>query len=672
MKKKIIFIILLSVSYFFKLMAQTNEIDSLKNLINKHQSKDTVKANLLNEIAYKFQKSDLQQTLKYAESAKKISGKLNYKKGEAESLRIIGLYYYSKSEYQKSLEYYNKSIKISKNINYKKGLAKCFNDIGNVKRKQGSYPQAIDFFQKALKIAEKINDKFIISKSLGNIGLIYWRREDYKQAQFYYQKSLKIAKEIGYKKGISNALNNIGILYYFLDNTEKAVEYLLKSLKIDEELGDISGVSYSYHNIGEIYKLEGDNEKALEYYEIALKIRKEQGDKFGICSSYMGIGTVYLKKKNYKKSLSFLDNGLKLAEELELIERQRDLHELLSSLYNETNNYKKAYNNYVQFKTLNDSIYNEENIKKITGLEYKYKFEKEKQAIELEQQKKDLIIKEESKRQKIVRNAFIIGFIFAVLLVVVVFRNFLLKRRANILLEQQKNEIKERNAQLRQLNFTQNRLMSIISHDFKAPLSAFYSITNSLKTKFDKIERKEIDRLLVRMLNSSVALKMQLENMLNWAITQQREISVSKSMYNLSVLVYKVVIILQEFANEKSITIENNIKEECEITTDGRLLSIVLTNLITNSVKFSKFNSKVYINAYKQNDKIIISVKDKGIGISEKDTQNLFAGNENSKSNQNTGTRLGLIVSKDIITKLGGKIWVKSKLEQGTEFYIEL
>jgi signal transduction histidine kinase len=214
--------------------------------------------------------------------------------------------------------------------------------------------------------------------------------------------------------------------------------------------------------------------------------------------------------------------------------------------------------------------------------------------------------------------------------------------------------------------------MSIISHDFKAPLSAFYSITYSLKSKFDKIDRKEIDNFLNRMLNSSIALKLQLENMLNWAINQQQEIRVSKSSYNLSVLCYKVVMILQEFANEKLIKIENEIDEAIEIETDGRLLSIVLNNLIANAVKFSPNNSVINLSAKKNKKRIVISVKDSGIGMSKNIAENLFLGNNNTANNENNGTGLGLIVSKDIIEKLGGKIWAESEQDKGTTVFIEL
>ncbi len=210
------------------------------------------------------------------------------------------------------------------------------------------------------------------------------------------------------------------------------------------------------------------------------------------------------------------------------------------------------------------------------------------------------------------------------------------------------------------MNDTQNRLMSIISHDLKAPLSAFYSITTSLRNKFDKLSVSELKSYFDRMLNSAIAIKLQLENLLNWSITQQREISVIKNKFNLPVLITKVALILQEFANEKQTSIENKITDDIEIETDGRLLNIVLNNVISNAIKYSYQNSKIEIFHKKSDDKIQIIIKDYGVGMSHKEVENLFT-KHSVAQHTNSGTGLGLLVSRNIIKKLGGKILPKVK-----------
>lgn len=213
--------------------------------------------------------------------------------------------------------------------------------------------------------------------------------------------------------------------------------------------------------------------------------------------------------------------------------------------------------------------------------------------------------------------------------------------------------------------------MGIISHDLKAPLSAFYSITNSLKNKFDKIDRQEINAYFGRMLSSSVALKLQLENMLNWSVGQTRNISVKIKEINIQILVTRVIIILQEFANEKNVEIENRINEDLVLQTDEKLLGIVLNNLISNAVKFSLKNGQIIIDGKENNGKTVISVKDFGIGMSDQDARNLFVNTGAVTKNDNSDTGLGLIVSRELVEKINGKIWVESELNKGTEIFIE-
>ena len=95
--------------------------------------------------------------------------------------------------------------------------------------------------------------------------------------------------------------------------------------------------------------------------------------------------------------------------------------------------------------------------------------------------------------------------------------------------------------------------MSIISHDFKAPMSAFFSITSTLLAKLNELKNDDVAKHLKRMQNSSLGLKIQLENMLNWSISQSSEIRVNKATFNLSNTINRLIIVLDEFANEKNI-----------------------------------------------------------------------------------------------------------------------
>jgi tetratricopeptide (TPR) repeat protein len=480
-----LFLILVISFNLIKLNAQTSKIDSLENLLSSHTTEDTVRVNLLTVTANKLFSINTDKCLLYAKEAGEIANKLNFKKGKAESLRLIGICYHYKSDLEKALEHYQKSLKINEEIGNKRGISSCLNNIGSFHRYKGNFPEAVEYYQRALKIDEELEDQATISKSLNNIGIVYWKQGNYLKALEYYHKSLKINESVGDKFGTSMCLNNIGLVHRRQANYQKALEYYKKSLIIKEEIGDKEGISMCLNNIGRINFFQGNYTDALEYYKKSLKIKEEIGSKKGIanclnniglvhfeqgnyskalgyyqesvkfnkeigyksniCISYVCIGAVYLNLSNYNEALNYTIKGLEIANELELLDEQKKIYKQLAEIYAATKKYEKAYENHVLYKELNDSIFNEENIKKITGLEFRYEFEKEKQAMELEQQKKDAIVAEKAKRQKIVSISFIGGFILMFILALVVLRSFLQKRKANRILATQKNEIENQN-----------------------------------------------------------------------------------------------------------------------------------------------------------------------------------------------------------------------------------
>jgi signal transduction histidine kinase len=110
-----------------------------------------------------------------------------------------------------------------------------------------------------------------------------------------------------------------------------------------------------------------------------------------------------------------------------------------------------------------------------------------------------------------------------------------------------------------------------------------------------------------------------------------------------------------------------------EVTTDKRLLKNILFNLISNAIKFSTDNGVIEIACSIQNDKIILSVKDSGIGISEEDQQHLFERFFRARNASNIqGTGLGLHIVSKYVELLSGKIELHSKENQGTTFTITI
>jgi len=524
-------LVILSLFLFDKINAQNTKVDSLENVLKINKTDDTIKVNLLNQIAYLIYQNDSGKALNYATQAGELSDKLFFLKGKAESLWVIGtsLSFYKSDKL--ALEYFLKALKIAKEINFKLGIVKYLISSGINYATTGNISAAMECYEKAMKISEELKNKPSIARCLGNMCIIYTGQGNYKKAIEGYQRLLIICEEIGDKKIESMTLNNMGNIYQYQGNNPKALEYFLKSLKIKEETNDKQGIIYSYVNIGSVIALQSNYPKALEYFDKALKIAVELNEKrlisqcfenigdvylqsnnlqaldylqkalviaeelsyttpmitistkigdfyraqsnYGkaleyykkalslseemkrkrtICEIWSKMGAVYLAQKEYSMALSYTLKSLDIANEMKLLTLQRDIHNQLSEIYAATNDYRNAYTNHKLYKELNDSIYKKENVKKIIELEYTYKFEKEKQAIELEQQKKDAIQAAEKRHQRVFIFSLIAGFILLSVFTVYVYRSYQAKHKTNIILTKQKLEIEDLNEEYQALN----------------------------------------------------------------------------------------------------------------------------------------------------------------------------------------------------------------------------
>ncbi len=597
-----------------------------------------------------------------------------------------------------------KAYKLAVNKSDDKNIAYSLYYLGGIFDIQGLYEEAYSYYFDALKIFEKINDKKGIGGCLNCIGIVLWEQSELSSDKVkkqkllksleYINKALEYYTEIGYIKGRAVCYMNRGIVlddyYQLLDNLTEQNNYILMSMDSYSEaiksfdlINDIRSKADCYLNLASLYYdyfvndfdsvfTETEFVNVEKYYTDALSLYEQSNDLYGIAMTLENLAAIKLEHaESEHMKTQYIDLAIKdalkavsYADSVNSLFIKYDAYLVLYKAYKNKNQLDKALLYHELYIETKDIVHQTEQLDAIEEMETRYNVEKKEQQIKLQ----DIEIQQTRYKNTVQKYVIIatIGFILIIFVfLVVLYRLSHQRRKINKILT-------EKNDELSNLNATQNRLMSIISHDLKSPLSAFYSITSSLKTKFDKLERQEIDNYFDRMLNSSVALKLQLENMLNWSINQTKKISVHKSIYKLNIVVYKVVMILQEFANEKSIIIENNVTEDIELETDSRLLSIVLNNLISNAVKFSPDNGKVVVCAEKNTNKTRIFITDFGIGMTREETVNLFNKNLNVAKNENTGTGLGLIVSKDLVEKLGGKISVSSEPGKGTEFKIEL
>lgn len=354
---------------------------------------------------------------------------------------------------------YSQAINVFESINDKSSAAMCYNSLGNLYTSQSNFLLALECYHKGLTIREETRDTNAIAKSLISIGGIYLTQKNYTKALEYNHKAVEIAKKSNDKHTIAGGLLNIGSIY-LETNDRRSIDFFDKALEISKELKIISLQIAIYLNYGELYYNLSELDKSFKSFENALELSDIVKQKSTTSFAKLQIAKIYFAKNDLSNALKYAQSSLEIAENLKLIKTEKDLHELLSNIYAKNNNYKNAYIHSQLFKQLSDSIFNESNIRQLTELEFTYKFEKEKQAIALEQQKEFAVMVAKKKQQLIIIIVLAISVILVSLLALYINRLYRFKNSANIAinkLEQEKKNLLEKEIERINLELEQHQ-----------------------------------------------------------------------------------------------------------------------------------------------------------------------------------------------------------------------
>jgi tetratricopeptide (TPR) repeat protein len=423
--------------------------DTVKILLGKLPSakEDTNKVNILNTLSEKLGEiSKDDSSLMFALKAEDLAKNLGYKKGIAHSYRNEGSIYEDRGDYPKALELYLTALGLDQEAEYKSGISSDLGYTGNIYYEQGNYPKALEYYLKALKIDQELGDKEGIAIDMGNIGAIYRTQGNYLEALDYDIKALSIMQKLKDKEGMARILGNIGNIYTEEGNYNKALEYDSRAMTIYQETGNKSGIAINLGNLGNIYFGLHDYPKALEYNLKALELDRALGNKHGIASNLCNIGDNYIKQTNYKQAKNYLDSALSLAKTLGDNEVMRTVYGSRTGLDSVLRDYKTGWEDYGHYIAYRDSLINEAKTKKFVQATMNSEFEKKQAGLKAEQDKKDALAEQERKKQILIRDTFMAGFVLMLALAFFIFRGYRQKQKANEIISRQKEEVENQKA----------------------------------------------------------------------------------------------------------------------------------------------------------------------------------------------------------------------------------
>jgi PAS domain S-box-containing protein len=235
--------------------------------------------------------------------------------------------------------------------------------------------------------------------------------------------------------------------------------------------------------------------------------------------------------------------------------------------------------------------------------------------------------------------------------------------------------LRENEARLEELNATKDKLFSVIGHDLQGPLSNIIGFSELIEKGYDIYSDEEIRKYNKIIYDMSQSVSGLLENLLTWARTQRNQIKVIPQVLSVHFIIEKCVSLLTHSLLHKQIQFANSVPPQTAIEADEEMITIVIRNLISNAIKFTKKGGTIAVFSKSENGSVVIGIKDSGIGIPEEKVKHLFQASNNQPNTGTegeTGTGLGLIICKDFIAKNGGEIWVVSEPGKGSVFYFSL
>lgn len=569
---------------------------------------------------------------------------LHYRYVQAFNMKGDALF--AKGLYNEAYENYYTAKKLAKDDSDYCSLSAFSYSLGMVLYKQQKFDDAVNHFMQSYEESFACKDDFIYfyrrQELLDNIGLCYNRQQKYDSAMYYYKK----------------AVAYIDSNYMRFDKNEKVY---------------ISAKAVVYGNIADIYIAlkQYDTAKQLLTKSIGINIQKGYTNEDALVDQ-IKLANLYLGSGNINEMKTVLEN---IKAELDTIpDRQVSLswNKLMWQYHNHEHDSVSAYRYLLAYMAMNDSFIATNKSLMAVDVDGRIK--------SLERQYQITLLNKNSEQSQIYMVIAIIIAAMAVIIVLLVLRNASRSKKNIAALTALNNRVNEQKEQLEYAltelelkDKDKSRILRSVAHDVMNPIAAIMSLTDILASEGDDFtpEHKEILSLIKEACTNSLTLSRDILE----AAAKLDHASLMKEWVNINKLVANSVELQSIKANaKKQQLIFSADREEIMAYVNKEKIWRIINNLIANAIKFSYENSAIQIILKETDGKVDIAVKDKGIGIPEKNKPYIF---DTFTEAKNTGTSgevphgLGLSISLQIAKAHKGNIWFESQEGKGTTFHLE-
>lgn len=567
---------------------------------------------------------------------------------------------------------------------------------GKKERDASRYDEALRLHIRGLDMARAVGDSSEWIQALNNIATDYRRMGMLDVAQSYHYQALSLCDESAdttyqMRKNRVKALNGLGNIYLSIYSYDDADSVFRQALEGEHQLGSATGQAINYANLGSIYSARGDDEKALDYYRQSMFYNKQDSNLLGMALCHLYFGNIYEKRQQYDlalreyeqsdrmmtdlkdlwhaleprlalasvyyhthedaKAQALLDRADATARQINSWEHIVEVHRLYFQLMQRQGRYREALDHHLVATAYQDSILDNEKLDRIHNIGINIERTRQQEMVDMAQN--------ELQTEKRIRQQSAWLFGLTVILLLAVISALLYGQR----MRHRSMEMMREASRLREDFFTN------ITHEFRTPLTVILGLSRKIR------ENTEVPQSV-----SDKASTIERQgNRLLTLVTQLLDISKVKSVIgepnwqhgNICAQVAMLLETYIDYAANRGVTLKYHYDQAIEMDFVPDYVNKVMSNLVSNALKFTPNGGTISVNLYQRGDRLHIDVSDTGHGISSDKLAHIFEPfYTTGDTGEAKGTGIGLALTQEIISHLDGTITAESQVGKGTTFHI--
>ena len=570
---------------------------------------------------------------------------------------------------REALDHFNKGIPIADSLGRKDLKWKLLYGKMEGFAHLGMYSAGYESGLSSLELAEELKDTMLIAKSNLGIAIILNSSKQHERSLLFYKAAYDAFYERGDDYWCGVVSINLCNTYTDVNKLELALEAGKRAERIFDTISLLPQVITANSNLGYVYSRMAKYDSALYYYS---KNDELAGDRniSSMLVSYLGTSECYNKINRYEKSVFYAEKGLKMFNDKEEESIKLGYYAVLADSYEKLGNLSKAYEyQKLRYNSLKEGRDVQET-KKITELEARFKYEREKADLEskqlLEKAKSE---KELANREDLIKLGTLIILLISILLFLI-YRLYSNKQKDNRLLQASNEEVKKQAAQLKEMDSIKSRFFTNISHEFRTPLTLIRGPIDQMskenrseeEASLLKTAKKNTDRLLVLV-----------NQILELSELQVKGKKLKLQEVDLESYLKRIVGSFESLAKMRNIHLSLNLPDAGkQVYLEAEAIEKVLVNLLSNAFKFTGDNKSIHVSGVVENGLFILKVSDTGVGIEKSKLQHIFEMFYYTDSDRSVSSGIGLALINELVRNHKGTIEVESAVKEGTTFTVEV